>query len=159
MSSLNRKLFLPYLDTLGFSLRFILFEKYKEALMLLWWGSAAAAAFVLKELWTGGIFIAPVAAFVLQKRFYRLMGRSKSRLIRIGDSVEYAHAGDESCLQIFKSAKVLRKMRVEDAARTGLFPEEMLALYSHFYLVDMGKKNAVIPYEWILSIDPGELPD
>ena len=93
------------------------------------------------------------AAFLVQKMFYRLMEPSKSKLIRTGDRVEFAEDEEESYIQKFKTGKILRKMRGEDVLKTGLFSEEMIPLYSHFYLVEMDDKNAIIPYEWVLSID------
>jgi hypothetical protein len=86
------------------------------------------------------------------------MEPSKSKLIRVGDSVEFAEDQEDSYIQKFNSAKILQKMRGEDVLKTGLFSEELIPLYSHFYLVELDDKNAVIPYEWILSIDLVELP-
>ncbi len=59
---------------------------------------------------------------------------------------------DESVLIERQCAHVVR-MRGEDVAITGLFSEDLIPFYSHFYLVEMDDKNAIIPYEWILSID------
>ncbi len=107
----------------------------------------------------GSEFVVLVIAFLLQKWFYRLMEPSKAKLICIDDSVEFAEDQEDSYIQKFKSGKVLRKMRGEDVALTGLFSEELIPLYSHFYLVELDDKNMVIPYEWILSIDLVELPE
>lgn len=150
---LNKKLFWLYITSMWRSLRLVLFEKYTLALTVIWWVSAFVLAFVVHGLWIGSGFIVLAVAFLLQKRFYGFMASSKSKLIRIGDRVEFAEDQEESYIQKFKSAKVLRKMRNEDVAKTGLFSEELIPFYSHFYLVEMEDKNAVIPYEWILSID------
>ena len=114
---------------------------------------AFTVGFIARGLLSGSEFIVLAAAFLLQKQFYRLMEPSKSKLIRVGDSVELADDQQESYIQKFDSGKILRKMRGEDVLKTGLFSEEMIPLYSHFYLVEMDDKNAIIPYEWVLSID------
>ncbi len=150
---LNKKLFWLYLSSMWLSIRLVLFEKYTLVLTVLWWVLAFVVAFVLHGFWSGSGFIALAVAFFLQKRFYRFMEPSKSKLIRIGDRVEFAEDQEDSYIQKFKSAKILRKMRGEDVAMTGLFSEDLIPFYSHFYLVEMDDKNAIIPYEWILSID------
>ncbi|MGB5966108.1 MAG: hypothetical protein WBF77_07710 [Sulfurimonadaceae bacterium] len=150
---MNKKLFWLYLSSMWLSIRLVLFEKYALVLTVLWWGLAFVLAFVLHGFGNGSEFIVLAIAFLVQKRFYRFMEPSKSKLIRVGDRVEFAEDQEEGYIQKFKSAKVLRKMRGEDVAMTGLFSEELIPYYSHFYLIEMDDKNAVIPYEWILSID------
>ncbi len=155
---LNKKLFWLYLTSMWLSIRLVMFEKFTFILTVLWWVMAFIVAFVARGLLSGSEFVVLAVAFLLQKRFYRLMQSSKSKLIRIGDRVEFAEDQENSYIQKFKSAKILRKMRGEDVLKTGLFSEELIPFYSHFYLVEMDEKNAIIPYEWILSIDLEELP-
>ena len=155
---MNKKLFWLYLTSMWLSIRLVMFEKFTFILLVLWWVMAFITAFVARGLLSGSEFLLLAAAYLLQKRFYRLMGPSKSKLIRVGDSVEFAEDQEDSYIQKFNSAKILRKMRGEDVLKTGLFSEELIPLYSHFYLVELDDKNAVIPYEWILSIDLVELP-
>ena len=83
----------------------------------------------------------------------------KALLIRKGDRVEFAKDQQEGYVQKFESAKVLRKMRGEDVALSGLFDKELIALYSHFYLMEQEDKNIVVPYEWILSLEIEELEE
>ena len=155
---LDKKLFWLYITSMWLSIRLVMFEKFSFILMVVWWMMAFTVAFVARGLLSGSEFILLAAAFLVQKRFYRWMEPSKSKLIRVGDSVEFAEDQEDSYIQKFNSAKILRKMRGEDVLKTGLFSEELIPLYSHFYLVELDDKNAVIPYEWILSIDLVELP-
>ncbi len=155
---LNKKLFWLYVTSMWLSIRLVMFEKFSFILLVVWWVMAFIVAFVARSVLSGSEFIVLAAAFLLQKRFYRLMEPSKSKLIHVGDSVEYAEDQQESYIQKFKSGKILRKMRGEDVVQTGLFSEDLIPLYSHFYLIEMEDKNAIIPYEWILSIDLVELP-
>ena len=155
---MNKKLFWLYLTSMWLSIRLVMFEKFTFILLVLWWVLAFITAFVARGLLSGSEFLLLAAAYLLQKRFYRLMGPLKAKLIRVGDSVEFAEDQEDSYIQKFNSAKILRKMRGEDVLKTGLFSEELIPLYSHFYLVELDDKNAVIPYEWILSIDLVELP-
>ena len=156
---LNKKLFWLYLTSMWLSIRLVMFEKFTFILMVLWWVLAFITAFVARGLLSGSEFLILAAAYLLQRRFYRLMEPSKSKLIRIGDSVEFAEDQQESYIQKFESGKILRKMRGEDVALTGLFSEELIPFYSHFYLVELDDKNVIVPYEWILSIDLVELPE
>ena len=150
---MNRKLFWLYVTSMWRTIRLIMFEKFSFILLVVWWMLAFAAAFVARGLYSGSEFVVLAAAFLVQKMFYRLMEPSKSKLIRTGDRVEFAEDEEESYIQKFETGKILRKMRGEDVLKTGLFSEEMIPLYSHFYLVEMDDKNAIIPYEWVLSID------
>ncbi len=135
------------------SIRLVMFEKYSFILLVVWWLIAFSVAFTVRGLLSGSEFIVLALAFLVQKRFYRYMEPSKAKLIRIGDDVEFAEDEENSYIQKFQSGKVLRKMRGEDVVKTGLFSEELIPLYSHFYLVELEEKNVIVPYEWILSID------
>lgn len=156
---LNKKLFWLYLTSMWLSIRLVIFEKFSFILMVIWWVLAFTMAFVSRSFLSGSEFVVLAAAFWLQKRFYRLMEPLKSKLIRVGDSVEFAEDQEDSYIQKFESGKILRKMCGEDVALTGLFSKELIPFYSHFYLVELDDKNAIIPYEWILSIDLVELPE
>jgi ASC-1-like (ASCH) protein len=150
---LNKKLFWLYITSMWLSIRLVVFTQYKLVVTVVWWIMAFFIAFAVHALWSGGEIIILAVAFFLQNRFYRFMQPAKAKLIRMGDSVEFAEEVEGSYMQTFKSAKVLRKMRCEDVAATGLFSEELIPFYSHFYLVEMKDKNGIIPYEWFLSID------
>jgi len=150
---LNKKLFWLYVTSLWRSIRLVMFEKFSFILLVVWWLMAFSVAFVARGLLSGSEFIVLAIAFLLQKRFYRFMAPSKAKLIRIGDDVEFAEDQENSYVQKFQSGRVLQKMRGVDVAKTGLFSEELIPLYSHFYLVELKDKNVVVPYEWILSID------
>jgi len=140
-------------------MRLVIFEKYNFVLMVLWWLLIFALAFIARGLYPGAGLVVVGLAFFIQKHVYRYMERFKSGLINIGDHVEFAEDTQNSYVQKFKTAKVLRKMRGEDVAITGLFEEELIPMYSHFYLVELDDKNAIIPYEWILSIDVEDLAE
>ena len=150
---MNKKLFWLYVTSLSRSIRLVMFEKYNFMLMLFWWLFTFIIAFVTRSLYPGAGLVVVGLAFFTQKRVYRFMERFKSSLIKIGDYVEFVEDTESSYVQKFKTAKVLRKMRGEDVAITGLFDESLIPMYTHFYLVEMEDKNIIVPYEWILSID------
>ncbi len=135
------------------SIRLVMFEKYSFILLVVWWLIAFSVAFTVRGLLSGSEFIVLALAFLVQKHFYRYMEPLKAKLIRIGDDVEFAEDEENSYIQKFQSGKILQKMRGEDVAKTGLFSEELIPFYSHFYLVELEDKNVIVPYEWILSID------
>lgn len=127
--------------------------------MAVWWLFAFIAAFAARVVYSGSEFVVLGAAFFLQKQFYRSTAPLKSELIRSGDRIEFAQDQENSYIQKFQDGKVLRRMRGEDVVKTGLFEEELIPLYHHFYLVEMDDKNIVVPYEWVLSIDFEDLLD
>ena len=150
---LNKKQFWLHISALGLSIRLILFEKYSFVLLLVWWLLAFALAFVARAIYPGMGLVVVGLAFVVQRPLYRHMARFRSALIKRGDMVEFVEDTQESYVQQFKRGKILEKMRGEDVAATGLFSEEMIPLYHHFYLVETPEKNMIVPYEWILSLD------
>ena len=95
--------------------------------------------------------------FFAQNKFYRVMELLKAHLICKGDRVEFANDQQEGYVQKFESAKVLRKMRGEDVALSGLFEKDLIDLYSHFYLMEQEEKNIIVPYEWILGLEIEDL--
>lgn len=141
------------------AIRVIVFEKYKRVVITIWWVTALAVGYLVNSLWCGSGFMVLAIAVAMQRNYVRRMEQLKSRLIRIGDRIEFAKEEEDGYVQQFESARVLRKMRGEDVAISGFFSDEMVPFYSHFYLVEMEDKNAIIPYEWILSIElDDELP-
>ena len=150
---MNKKLLWLYVSSMSRSIRLVIFEKYNFVLMLLWWLLVFVLAFITRSLYPGAGLVVVGLAFFTQKRVYRFMERYKSGLIKIGDYVEFAEDMENSYIQKFKTAKILRKMRGEDVVITGLFDEVLIPMYTHFYLVEMKDKNIIIPYEWVLSID------
>jgi len=144
---------LLHLSSLSLFIRLVSFEKYDFILLLLWWLFAFVLAFVMRGLYPGLGLVVVGLAFFAQKPFYRWMAKYRSGLIRPGDLVEFVEDREESYVQKFMSGKVLQKMRSEDVLKTGLFEEELLPLYSHFYLIALEDKNVIVPYEWIVSLD------
>lgn len=110
-------------------------------------------AFIMRGVYPGLGLVVVGVAFFLQNPVYRRMTPYRSSLIHRGDLVEFAEETDNTYVQKFMSGKVLRKMRGEDVLKSGLFSEELVPHYSHFYLVELKDKNVIVPYEWILSLD------
>ncbi len=156
---MNKKLFWLYITSMWLSVRIVLFEKYAFVLMLVWWVPSFILAFAVRPLYSGSEFIVLGVAFLLRKRFYLSMANTRARWIRRGDWVEFVEDGHEGYIQVFKHGKVLRKMRGEDVALTGLFEKELIPVYSHFYLLEMEEKNIIVPYEWIVSIELKDVPE
>ena len=150
---MNKKLFWIYLTSMWLSIRLIMFEKFPLVLKIVWWIPLLVIALIAHFIlaWSEVVFL--VLGFLLQKIFYRYMEPLKAYLICKDDRIEFAQDEQEGYIQKFESAKILRKMRGEDVALSGLFDKELIGLYSHFYLVEQEEKNIVIPYEWILSLE------
>jgi len=122
-------------------------------LLAVWWFAVFMLAFMLRALYPGLGLLAVGIAFFLQRYVYRYMARYRPLLIKEGDLVEYAEDQQKGYIQKFNRGRVLRKMRSEDVAKSGGFPQEMIPLYSHFYIVSLEEKNVIIPFEWLLSLD------
>jgi len=150
---LNKKLLWLYVSSLSRSIRLVIFERYNFVLMVVWWLLAFGLAFITRSLYPGAGLLVVGLAFFTQKYVYRFMERFKSGFIKTGDYVEFVDDTENSYVQKFKTAKVLRKMRGVDVVITGLFDEALIPMYTHFYLVEMKDKNIIVPYEWVLSID------
>ena len=146
-----------YLRTIVLVVRVIVFEKYTVVTALLWLlltGLLALLAFFIHY----GITLAVVVfSLLFYTKVQKYLLEKQYLLIRPGDRVEYAVSGGDETLQTFATAKVLRRMRARDLAKSSLFDSEYLDLYEHFYLVDSGEKNEVIAYEWIIGIEAGDL--
>jgi hypothetical protein len=146
-----------YLKSLFLVFRIILFEKYSLVLSLFWWFlfllSAGVSGFA--SLWLSAAVLA--AALLAYRPFLRAALRKKYALIRCGDRVEYALPDEGTTMQPFERGTVLRSLSPRNAAKTERFDAGELELYDHFFLVDTGKKNRLIPYEWVIAIETGEL--
>jgi hypothetical protein len=135
----------------------ILFEKLSTVFMLVWWVFAACTA-LMGSFIDGVVAVAvAAAALLLYRPVWKMVHEGKYRLIRRGDTVEFTEPSESLTDQKFETAKVLRFMTVENVAASEAFSPEYLELYSHFYLVESGDKNRVIPYEWIITIETGAL--
>lgn len=155
---MNKKLFLLYISSLWLAIRIVVFEKYRRVVLTVWWVTALLLGYLVNSLWCGSGFMVLAIAVTLYRQYAQFMEKFKPRLIRIGDRVEFAQEEEGGYIQKFGSARVLRRMRGEDVAISGFFSDELLPLYSHFFLVEMADQNTIIPYEWVLSIEVEELP-
>jgi hypothetical protein len=136
--------------------RVILFEKLSTVFMLLWWVMIVSIAIIGSSEWM--VVVGAIAAgLLLYRPVWKMVLGCKYRLVCRGDTVEYSEPSESFSEQKFETVKVLRFMTAENVAASESFEPEYLDLYRHFYLVDTGKKNRVIPYEWIMTIETGEL--
>ena len=156
---MDKKLFWLYLTSMWLSIRLIMFEKYPLLLKILWWTPLLFLALLAHFILPWSELAILLFGFLVQGKFYKMMEPLKALLIRKGDRVEFAQDQQEGYVQKFESAKVLRKMRGEDVALSGLFDKALITLYSHFYLMEQEDKNIVVPYEWILAIEIEELEE
>ena len=130
-----------------------MFEKFSLLMTLAWWlfSLLIALSFGCASPWFAAAVLA--AALLLYRPFLGYALRRKYLLIRCGDSVEYALPGEGEAVQRFARGRVLRSLSPQHAARTERFDAEQLELYDRFFLVDAGKKNRLIPYDWIIAIE------
>lgn len=137
--------------------RVILFEKLPTLFAFTWWTLAFLIALMLGAFhWA--LFVGTLVCALLLCRFliHRVVAK-KYLLIRRGDSVEYSVPTEEEVMQRFETARVLHRMSREHVQKAGSFDADQLELYEEFFLVDTGKTNRVIPFDWIVSIETGEL--
>jgi len=135
------------------SIRLIIFEKYPLVMKILWWVPLLSIALIAHFILPWSEMAVVLLGLLAQNMVYKLMEPMKAYLIRKGDRVEFAQDEQDGYVQKFESAKVLRKMRGEDVALSGLFDKELIGFYSHFYLMEQEDKNIVVPYEWILGLE------
>ena len=133
--------------------RVIVFEKYTLSVALFWWIFIGVSVLIFYWLdYRVAVGIA-LLGLIFSGLFQGYMVNLKHLLLRNGDRIEYALPDQGEMMQQFKTARLLRQMHVEDVAKRSLFDAEHLGFYTRFYLIDTGRKNIVIPYEWIMGIE------
>ncbi len=134
-------------------IRVVLFEKLTTLFAWVWWGAALIVSLLTAYIdWSVSALVI-VGAMVLYRPLQRFFLGKRHLLIRRGDTVEYAEPDENTQIQQFQTAKVLRTMTPENAEKTETFDTDQLAYYEHFFLVETGKQNRVIPYEWIIALE------
>jgi hypothetical protein len=138
--------------------RIFLYESFATVIFVLWMLLTLFAVSVAAWFGTAAAVTAAIVALLLYRPLQGFLLTRKYLLIRRGDGVEYAPPGEGIEELGFETGKVLRSLTPENVAKTERFDADHLELYSHFFLVDAGAKNLVIPYEWIVAIEP-EFPE
>ena len=135
-------------------LRTMMFEKFTAIFFFFYLLSVLSLGFVLSVLHWGVAVVVLLLGLVLFTRVLSSFQFLKRALIFKGDRIEYADPKASEALQMFKTAKVLLKMRPAEVQRTKLLSEELMQGNKHFYLVEADKKSLVIAYDWIIGLSP-----
>lgn len=138
--------------------RIFLFESFTTVWFVAWLLLTLFAVSVAAWFGTAAAVTVTIAALLLYRPLLGVLLARKYLLIRRGDGVEYAPPGEGIEARGFETGRVLRSLTPENVAKTERFDADHLELYSRFFLIDIGTKNLVIPYEWIVAIEP-ELPE
>lgn len=154
---MRKLVWLQTLFSLLLVMRVLLFEKYEEVVLYTWWLVVVIAAVIFYWLDYRVALGVIVFGFLAASWFRKSMQSLKPRLLRSGDRIEYVFPDAELSEQ-FRQAVMISPMPKEEVARRSLFDAGQIDEYSRFYLISAGKKNRVIPYEWIMGIEIGELP-
>lgn len=134
--------------------RVILFDKFTAVFFFFYLLFALSLAFILSVLHWSAAVVVLLLALVLFSALLRNFQFLKRALIRKGDRIEFAdpQATDEK--EMFKTAIVLLKMRLDEVKKSKLISEELMEGSRHFYLVEIEKKPIVIAYDWIIGLSP-----
>lgn len=130
------------------------FEKFTAMFFFFYLLFVLSLGFVLSVIHWGVAVAILLLGLVLFTRTLQGFQFLKRMLIRKGDRVEYADPSATDSVQIFKTAKVLLKMRLAEVERTKLISTELMEGNKHFYLVQADKDSTVIAYDWIISLSP-----
>lgn len=148
---------LHYASTLLLVVRAVLLEKTGTAVAVAWAVVSAATVSVAGLFgWTAAVVVA-VAVLAVYRPLQRAAAANQYRLVRSGDAVEYAEPDETLAGQSFAVGRVLRRLSRANALKTGRFDADLLELYEHYYLLDTGEGNRLIPFEWIIAIETGSL--
>lgn len=137
------------------ALRVIMFEKTTSVAALLWSALFVVLIAPLVTVSTGSAMVLLIVAVALYFPFARWAYAQRFRLIRPADRVEFAELGsvDATPLQGFAAGIVLQKLCRDDVARTGV---ELAGQSLWYYLVRTADKTAIVPFDWIISIELDE---
>jgi hypothetical protein len=144
------------------ALRIIAFEKTDETSLGIWTAVTLPVTVVLFATSVPSaafIFLGVMTAFFFV--FRRGMRRSRFRLVRIADRVEYADVSttEDDYRQRFTTGVVLQRMGPEDVKRSGKFDPDTMGEAKHFYLVRSRSGTRIIPFEMIVGIELDGLED
>ena len=148
------ELFRWQLRTLWLVFRLIAFERLETLVAGVWWFLILVTALVVGG-WTAAVLI--VMGLLLHLPLRRFFVARRYGLILRGDRVEYAVPTEEGSVQRFETATVLRRMGHAQVEQNDAFAIAEPELYEGFFLVDDGSRNRVIPFEWVVSLETGEL--
>lgn len=138
-------------------MRVVLFERFDEVIGFSWWlfvGSAALIFFWLDYRVALGIM---VMGMLFRQLVSRVLQPMRVKLLRSGDSIEFVQSDHELSEQFAKGI-LIGPIKADEAVKRKLFDGEHSEIYRAFFMVSTGKKNRVIPYEWIMGIELNELP-
>lgn len=134
--------------------RTMMFEKFTAVFFFFYLLCVLSIGFILSVLHWGVAVVVLVLGVLLFTKILSGFQFLKRGLIFKGDRVEYADPTATEDIQIFKTAKVLLKMRPVEVQSTKLLSQELMEDNKHFYLVETDKKSLVIAYDWIIGLSP-----
>lgn len=134
--------------------RVILFDKFTAVFFFFYLLLALSLAFIFSVLHWSAAVIVLLLALVLFSVLLRNVQFLKRALVCKGDRIEFAdpQASDEK--EMFKTATVLLKMRLDEVKKSKLISQELMEGSRYFYLVEIDKKPIVISYDWIIGLAP-----
>lgn len=134
--------------------RVMLFEKFTSVFFFFYLLFVLSMGFVLSVIhWGVGVLVV-LLSLLLFRRSLRGFEFLKRSLIRKGDRVEYADPSAAETREIFKTARVVLRMRPGEAEKSKLIDAEFIEDNCYFFLVETDKKPSVIAYEWIVGLSP-----
>ena len=135
-------------------LRTMIFEKFTAIFFFFYLLCVLSVGFVLSVIHWGVAVVVLLLGLMLYVKVLNSFQFLKRMLIRRGDSIEYADPNAADDVRIFKTAKVLIKMRPAEVKKSKLISEELMEGNRHFYLVEADKKSTVVAYDWVISLSP-----
>ena len=142
------------LSQLFMVLRVMAFEKFTAVFFFFYLILVLSLAFVFSVFFWGVSAVILLLAILLFKSILSKMQFLKRALIRKNDRIEYADPTSQETNELFKTAKVLVKMKYKEAQKTSMISQELMEGNEHFYLVQEKDKPKVIAYDWIMALRP-----
>jgi hypothetical protein len=135
-------------------LRVMAFEKFTAVFFFFYLVFVLSLAFIFSVFYWVASVVILLSALLLFKTALHNMEFLKRSLIRKNDRVEYADPSSEHTNDMFKTAKVLLKMKASEVKKTSMISDELMEGSKHFYLVQNAEKATVIAYDWIMGLRP-----
>jgi len=142
------------LSQLFMVLRVLSFENFTLVFFFFYLLISLSVAFILSMAYWAVSLAVLLLAFLSFKPILTKLEFLKRALIRKDDRIEYADPTSADTTKMFKTAKVLLKMRASEVKKTSMISEELMEGNRHFYLVQGESKAKVIAYDWIIGLSP-----
>ena len=148
-------LWIQYVRSVLLALRVIAFERTDEAALTVWTGLTLLAVVPLLAVSIPSGLAALGIMVVLFFAFRRWARRSRSRLVRTADRIEFAETmtDENDFRQRFLTGVVLRRMGKKDVQCSGEYDPALMEQSRWFFIVRSADGTRIVPEDQVVGIE------